>query len=308
MLEESLQLYTQLEDRPGLGKAHVNLGWLALERGEHAAAHAHMQEGLACYRSLGDEQTAATALNGLGLVSARMGHYEAARHYYQQALEIVRRTENAHFEAVVLNNLGESLRAEGEYEAARRSLEASRTQFDRLGNRNGVAMALINLGELDELSDNLVSAHRRFAEALAISEAQHQGNAANAINALGRVKRRMGDLVEARLRHLEALGLRFDAGNQWGVAVSLLGLAYVAHAAQQFVRAAHLMGAAETLRQGIGSPLEPAVTTEYEAVVAALRDALGEPAFASAWAEGRALTMAQAVALAFEDTISKAAA
>jgi predicted ATPase/DNA-binding SARP family transcriptional activator len=301
MLGESLQLYTQLEDLSGLGRAHVNLGWLALERGLHAEAQSHLQEGLACYRRLGDERATASALNGLGLVGTRMGEYEAARQYYEQTLDIVRRTEDSHFEAVVLNNLGESLRAEGDFDAARRNLEASRAMFARLGNSNGLAMVLVNLSELDELSGDLASAQQRCAEAIAISEIRYMANAGHVLNALGRIERRMGNLDIAHAHHREALTLRYGAGNQWGVAVSLLGLAYVAGAARQFVRAARLMGAAEALRQAIGSPLEPALTAEHQAAVAALQAALGESTLARAWAEGRALTVDQVVALARGD-------
>jgi hypothetical protein len=64
------------------------------------------------------------------------------------------------------------------------------------------------------------------------------------------------------------------------------------------VHAARLFGAAEALRAAIGSPIPPIERAEYERAVAASRTALGEAAFAAAWAEGRAMTLERAVEFA----------
>jgi hypothetical protein len=77
-------------------------------------------------------------------------------------------------------------------------------------------------------------------------------------------------------------------------------LAAVAVGQAQPERAAHLFGAAEGLRAAMGAPLPPADRTEHDRSVAAVRSALGEEAFAAAWAEGRALTLEAAITLALE--------
>jgi hypothetical protein len=59
--------------------------------------------------------------------------------------------------------------------------------------------------------------------------------------------------------------------------------------------AAHLWGAAEALREAIGTPLPPVERVPYHWAVAAARTQLGEQAFATAWAEGRALSPEQAL-------------
>jgi hypothetical protein len=65
-------------------------------------------------------------------------------------------------------------------------------------------------------------------------------------------------------------------------------------------RAGRLYGAAESLREAIGWPRAPAEWEEHEGQVAAARARLGEAAFATAWAEGRAMTLEQAIAHALE--------
>jgi len=62
--------------------------------------------------------------------------------------------------------------------------------------------------------------------------------------------------------------------------------------------AAQLWGAATALREGIGSPRSPIEQEQFDGEVTAIRSALGEAAFAAAFAEGRALTMEEAIAYA----------
>ena len=60
--------------------------------------------------------------------------------------------------------------------------------------------------------------------------------------------------------------------------------------------AARLWGAAEALRETMGTPISPVYRADYERSVAAARAQLGEQAFAAAWAEGRTMTPEQALA------------
>jgi DNA-binding CsgD family transcriptional regulator len=62
--------------------------------------------------------------------------------------------------------------------------------------------------------------------------------------------------------------------------------------------AARLFGAAEAIRLRIGAVRPTIYDAGYEASVAALRDALGENGFDSAWAEGAALSTEEAIAYA----------
>lgn len=63
-----------------------------------------------------------------------------------------------------------------------------------------------------------------------------------------------------------------------------------------------LLGAAAAARDVVGIPLSPGDYVEYARDVATLRDQLGEEAFDAAWAEGRAMTLEQAIASALKET------
>ncbi len=74
------------------------------------------------------------------------------------------------------------------------------------------------------------------------------------------------------------------------------GIAAVTATRGQPRRAARLLGAAATLREAGGTPLRPVDRADYDRTVTAARTALGDNAFAAAWAEGRALSLEQTVA------------
>ncbi len=61
---------------------------------------------------------------------------------------------------------------------------------------------------------------------------------------------------------------------------------------------AQLFGVAAALRTAIGAPLPPSDRIVYAQRVSTLRDPLGEPTFAAAWADGQTLPLEQAVVLA----------
>jgi hypothetical protein len=62
-----------------------------------------------------------------------------------------------------------------------------------------------------------------------------------------------------------------------------------------------LLGAAEAVCAELGTALPVASAEEYWRTVHDARGALGEEAFAAAWAEGGALTLEQAIAFALEE-------
>lgn len=92
-----------------------------------------------------------------------------------------------------------------------------------------------------------------------------------------------------------------ETGYKWGIALCLKGLAGIAATQRQSVRAAWFFGASEALREVIGIPLRPVERAPYEREVSVARAQLAEQVFAAAWAEGRAMTMEQAIAYALGD-------
>jgi hypothetical protein len=81
--------------------------------------------------------------------------------------------------------------------------------------------------------------------------------------------------------------------------VALAQLAAVAAAQGQPLKAARLLGAAAVLHEASANPQR----LDHDRQAADLRAALGEAAFAAAWAEGRAMPLEAAVSLALQEPI-----
>src|SRR5439155_1224131 len=115
--------------------------------------------------------------------------------------------------------------------------------------------------------------------------------------ALGLYSFSQGDYLTARARYREGLPVLIDVGDRWFIAVGLEELA-AASTAQGTIGgsradvlwAAKLWGAAEMLRETIGSPVPSFQRDINEQGIASTRTYLGEEAFAAAWAEGRTMT------------------
>ncbi len=84
--------------------------------------------------------------------------------------------------------------------------------------------------------------------------------------------------------------------HEYFVAQALEVLATVAAGRGDHARAARLYGAAEALREAVGSSILPYDAGERERGLAAARGALDERGFAAAWAEGRGMTPGQMIA------------
>ena len=89
-------------------------------------------------------------------------------------------------------------------------------------------------------------------------------------------------------------------GNRAAVANQLECFGFLAITDKETRRAANLFGAAEALREKCQSPMADYEQVEYDGWVAQVRQALAEAVCQAAWAEGRGMTMDQAVQLALE--------
>jgi DNA-binding CsgD family transcriptional regulator len=86
------------------------------------------------------------------------------------------------------------------------------------------------------------------------------------------------------------LTLNRDVGNWDWVAYSLETFTALAGEEAQGERAARLWGAAEALREEIGSPLQPSDRPDYDHSVATARAHLDGAAWEAAWEQGRAMS------------------
>jgi DNA-binding NarL/FixJ family response regulator len=199
-------------------------------------------------------------LNGAGILADRLGDYASARRLHEESLDLARELDDTTGVAISLNNLGLVAQLQGDYISARSLYDVSLALKRELGDKRGVAISLSNLG-LVELEQ--------------------------------------GDYTAARSHFKESLTLRRELGDKWGIALSLAGLGGVAVYTGQSGHGARVLAAVESLLEEVGSVLEDEDRLPYERAVAAAREQLGEEAYTKEWAEGKALTLADAITYAY---------
>lgn len=110
LTRESLDHYTQLDDRRGMANALNNLGNIALDQAAYAHAIALFEQSLVLRRAAGDREGAAASLNNLAAVAAAQGNDERALALYEESAAVIRATDNTTMLAHVLANMDEVAR------------------------------------------------------------------------------------------------------------------------------------------------------------------------------------------------------
>ena len=272
-------------------------------RGHLSEGQMHLERALG--REGAQDRTAerAKTLNGAGNVLSRQGNYQEARSLYEQSLAICRELGDRPGVARALGNMGNLSQLEFDYAASESLHQESLTIRRELGDRWGVGVLLGNLGKNAYCIGDYSAATGFQEESLAIfKELGHQWGIANGVSNLGDLSLQQGDYAAARALQQESLAIFRDLGDRWGIAEALQGLAAAAGGQGHGERAARFWGAAEALREANGSPMDPEEREKHTLWMAAARESVGAEAFTAALAEGRAMTMNQAIESALEDS------
>ena len=169
----------------------------------------------------------------------------------------------------------------------------------RTGNPHAIAMTAMAEGRVFSATQRLAEARERFAEAIArFSEIGDELFTLATRSELAHAVRRDGPLDEAMDRYRETLAGWMRFGNRGAAAHQLESIAFVLIAQGDHVRAASLLGTAAHLREAVHMPMLAPEIAEHEGWVGRLRAAANSAAVDAAMADGRAMSTADAVALA----------
>jgi predicted ATPase/DNA-binding SARP family transcriptional activator len=228
---------------------------------------------------------------------------KAARRESQEVLALARREGDRAAVARALLSLAEATAKDGDLDAAWSLCVEARPLFEELGEPVGLAGTLEWLASIASQRGDRRAARPLLEERLATCRALGESELLiHALGGMGHLERDEGDYARARALYQESLLLRRKLGHQLALAQSLEDLAALAGRERQWERAVRLLGAAEAFCETLGAQPPVAVVQEYERTVAESRAALGEAGFAAAWAEGRTLSLEEAMAYALSST------
>jgi len=296
--EESVALYRELGDTVGMAWPLHHLALVKLDQGECTSARALLEECLAHFSKGEVKLGCAYALSHLAGIDSEQGKYDEARSRVEESLTLFRELEDNGGISDALISLAKVLFLSQGSKPAVYSLleECLALNFNSEENYCfGMTQALLAQVALSE--GDLATARSRIEESLAFSRAKgFRGDIPEALVVLGRVTAAQGDDAAAQALYGESLALAKELDFKRVIPAALEGVAVVVAAQGALSWAARLWGAAEILREGMGTPLPPVYRPDYEQSIASTRTQLGEKAFAAAWAEGRTMTLEQALA------------
>ena len=303
ILEESLALYRELDDKPGIAHALLYEGIFIFREHNVKQGVKLILESLAIYRDLGHKLGIFAALDYLGRIVYEH-EYLRAHAYLVEALEICYEIDYPSGIARSLAALGHLALRQGDYPAAHRWLEKALATQRQLGKGRYTIYTLAHLGELASREGDYTKSQDYYKECLALIDQTGglstiagwmlvkfghasiwQGNVTSA-----------GDFLKQSMQHFKRTNEKI------GIVFTVEGLARLALMQERPAQAACLFAWADVTRESIDNPRPLPEQADVDHDLAAIRAQLDDEAFAAAQTKGQAMTMDKAIALALEST------
>ena len=197
---------------------------VAAQRGDYAKAVENYEASLAIRERLGDKANMGSLLSNLGIIAEYRGDYERALGFHERALAL--RTE--------------------------------------IGDRRAIGNSATNLGnDRRRCSKRYAEARDWFQKSMVLNrEVGDSWMVALCHHNLGNASRGLGDAKTARQHYAESLRAFRDYDDRWALAFLLEDIGILAALEGDAPSALLLLGAADAMREAIGSPRAPSYEEE----------------------------------------------
>jgi predicted ATPase/DNA-binding SARP family transcriptional activator len=289
-LVEAYRRHLSQHDEPWLAALmHMGMGYIRWIGGDRRSAAEEFDAAIALLRVIGERWGLATTLSASADLADAQGDFARAAALTDEALALAAELEAPAEVAEMLCRRGERQLAAGAVDAARADFERGLALARRAGVADTVAAAHLGLATLARRVDGDRERARELLEA-ALAQCPTEGYGPSLIRTgilveYGRVAELDGHLSIAAAWYRQALDAGARQQNAYAGAEALHGLAGLALRRGAADEAAVLLGAAETLDNGLG-PARPGVAALLDAVAAELT----APVLDAALARGRAMT------------------
>lgn len=299
LIQESFDMWQKMGSAHGMSIALLNLGEVALQRGEHEQAYALFEQSLPLALETGFLEVIALCWDGLGRTDRQQ-----TITLCEQRLETLHESGDTREIAMTLHMMGQMILDAGDYERAGPIFEECLSLWQPLGNPSsgwsGIAMALHDLGHVARYQGELPLSISRYMGSLDSYQAAGNFSAVAWVHScLGHVHLSLGKDSLAIEHFQTSLKIWQAQNDSVGMALLLSAMSDVAQTQGQMLRSAQLAGAAAMyLPDSVRARMRPIDRLDYERILTAARARLGSPDYATAWSEGAAMTLERAVVYA----------
>ena len=269
---------------------------LANEQGDYTSGQAMLEDSLETCVEMHDSRGVAVALNALAVIFRYRGDLATASSLFERCVAIWREVGDPADIARALSNLANLIASRGEYARAFTLYDECLSMFRKAGNMAGVAWTLNYQGDVARETVDLVAARSFYEQSLSTFSLLQDGwGIASVLSDLAGLSCDQGDNAEAHRLYRESMSMFQKLGYKRGIARVLESLAASAAARSNGERSLRLAGAAAALRQRLGAPLTPADQLKLDKALEFARRTLSNTAGLTAWMEGWAMPVEQAV-------------
>jgi tetratricopeptide (TPR) repeat protein len=272
------------------------LGAMAASQGDYAAAEDFIQQGLFLYEELGDQSGIAASLNALAIAARDRGDYRAAQSNLERSLSCWRMLSDRLAIARCLHNLANVVKVRGDYARAQWALGEAADIFAELGDHSGAAWSINQQGDIAREQGDMEAARSLYQRALgAFRDVGDPWGTARSLTDLGYINCAQADHLAAQAAYREAMEIFARLGHRRGTARVLEGFACLALAQGSAARALTLAAAAAHVRRLIRVPLPQAEQCKLDQMLQPAWKTLNEAVGKTAWAEGWAMSLEEAI-------------
>ncbi len=240
----------------------------------------------------------AATLSRAGILAYLQGDYQVALQQLEEAADIARELPAPKVLAPSLLGLGWLALERQDHALATAYLQESLVIGRALGDKYEISSELVHLGSAMCEQGDYAKAQLLYEEGLALFvELGLDFDIADGHYYLGQAARLQGDNPRAWTLFRESLvRWRMLGVTEWGwIAECLDGMAMICIPQKCLIEAGRLAGAAEALRNLIGTPAASRSRSAFVADFGAVRSQEDRSRFDQGWAEGRGLSSAQAM-------------
>jgi predicted ATPase/DNA-binding winged helix-turn-helix (wHTH) protein len=308
LFEQSLKIVKEFGDKRGIGAALNGLALIADKKGDYTTSEALFQQSLKNLKDIGDQRGIGSAFNNLASIAYKQNNYSLAQSYLEQGLEIMQHLGDKRIVGALLNNLGAIADKQNNYIQAILYYNQSLEVMRKLESKPGIAGALNNLGVIEKKQGNYVKAGAYYEQSLEMmKKIGDKRGIAGTLNNLGVIALEKGVFKKAWDYLKMSLEVRKELKDKRDLEESIREFSILASTIGKHEYAATLKGISENLRQALNTPIPPSDRPDYDRTISSLRASLGDEAFEKYWAEGRAMTMEQAIEYALSAELEEAA-
>jgi predicted ATPase/class 3 adenylate cyclase len=267
LVEKSQRIFSEIRNEAYRGILHLNLGDFDMMEGNYAQATVHCSEALSIGRRQGDVGLICSGLIKLGELALLQWQPLEATERFEESLAYVRKKDHKIYIAVSLYTMGLSAWATGKLEEAEQRFKEAQMKCQEGGDTYLEAKILCGMGKVALARGKSNHVKKLFKQAFKIMNYYHYYH-------------------------------YFGMDHREPAILTLEFTAYIAAAQGWMMVATRLLGSTEVWHKRFSYTHLPREHQEREACVTALQTALSEEAFATAWAEGQAMTQEQAIQVA----------